>query len=361
MSLLRLIVSDLQAARKKFNQIGFKELDANDTVANYAIAHKHKLQLIAPKRAGSAAGKFLAARGPGVYSICFEVKNVDSTHKFLAKTLPAKALLMDTARKQLTVLNDFAHGVQLEFIQESNEQAALAKIYSFKKGEKLDTASSKYAAAIYAKYCALCHGNDRQGYAADFAPSLRSRSLMVTTQVPRSGYNYLHHPVAYGRTGTAMAPYAKTQGCPLDGDEINLLLQWLHALSGVKKPIKLSVASIAGDAALGKVLYAKHCAACHGAKGEGVRGPALANAMLLATASDAFLQYTISEGRDSTPMPAFKDTLSKLQINAVTAYIRSRASGWNAPKPITAIKPVPGNHVLNHHNKPPNFILRDKL
>jgi mono/diheme cytochrome c family protein len=65
---------------------------------------------------------------------------------------------------------------------------------------------------MYAKYCALCHGKDREGHAADHAPSLRSKSLMETTQQPRSAYNFLHHTISYGRAGTAMAAYAKDQG-----------------------------------------------------------------------------------------------------------------------------------------------------
>ena len=81
--------------------------------------------------------------------------------------------------------------------------------------------------------------------------------------------------------------------------------------------------------------------------------------MLLATASDAFLRYTISEGRDSTPMPSFKDSLSKAEINAVTAYIRSRAAGWNAPEPVRVHKPLPKDYVLNPNNKAPTFTLRE--
>jgi rhodanese-related sulfurtransferase len=112
---------------------------------------------------------------------------------------------------------------------------------------------------------------------------------------------------------------------------------------------------------VGKTLYVEHCASCHGTKGEGIRAPALGNPMLLATASDAFLHYTISEGRDRTPMKAFKDSLSKIEINALTAYIRSRASGWNAPQAITVTKPLPKDYVLNPHNKAPMFALREKL
>src|SRR5690606_14627808 len=32
--------------------------------------------------------------------------------------------------------------------------------------------------ALYARYCALCHGADAEGYAADDAPSLRSPELL---------------------------------------------------------------------------------------------------------------------------------------------------------------------------------------
>jgi len=359
-ALLRIIVGDLQAARKEFKKIGLKELKADDTTANFQVAHNHQLQLMAPKLPSDELSKFLKTRGAGVYAICFEVKNFKETREFLRKTLPAKALVADTLLKRLTVLKEYAHGVQLEFIEESKEQAALAKIYSFKEGSKLDSASLSYASGIYAKYCALCHGKDREGYAADFAPSLRSHSLMATTQSPRSSYNYLSHTVAYGRSGTAMAPYAKSQGGPLDDDDIDLLLQWLHELSGVKKAIEMSTKPVTGNAELGKALYAKHCATCHGIKGEGVRAPALANPMLLATASDAFIRYTISEGRDSTPMPSFKDSLSKVEINALTAYLRSRASGWTAPHVVAVPKPLPKDYVLNPRNKAPNFKLREE-
>lgn len=360
-SQLQIVVSDLNAARKEFKKMGLWELQANDSAASFKIAHNHQLQLVAPKSPGDEAGKFLKKRGAGVSAIRFEVKNLTATKEFLKKTLPAKALVADTVSKQLTVLKEYTHGVQFEFREESKEQSALAKIYSFKEGSKLDTASLQYASGIYTKYCALCHGKNREGYAADFAPSLRSHTLMATTQLPRASYNFLSHTITYGRNGTAMAPYAKSQGGPLDGDDIELLIQWLHELSGVKKPIEMSTKPVTGNVALGNKLYAKHCASCHGKKGEGIRAPALGNPMLLATASDAFLHYTISEGRDGTPMPSFKDSLSKVELNAVVAYIRSRASGWNAPEAIAISKPLPKDYIVNPRNKAPKFALREEL
>ncbi len=94
---------------------------------------------------------------------------------------------------------------------------------------------------------------------------------------------------------------------------------------------------------------------------EGISAPALGNPMLLATATDEFLKYAISEGRDGTPMIAFKDSLSGDEINGVTAFLRSRASGWNVPKNNTVTVPTPENYVLHPNKKGPNFNLRKGL
>lgn len=360
-SSLLIVVNDMRAARKEFTKIGFTELEADETFARFRVGQKQELHLITPKSSGDAFSRSLKQRGPGVYAVRFEVKNLKNTHDFLKKKLPVKALQADTASKQLTVFKEYAYGVQLEFVQESKEQATLAKIYDFKEDTKLNSISSQHASRIYTKYCALCHGKDREGYAADNAPSLRSHTLMATTQKPKSSYNYLEHTISYGRAGTAMAPYAKSQGGPLNPAEIELLLKWLHEKSGVKKPIELSAEPVSGNVALGKGLYVKHCASCHGAEGQGVRAPALGHPMLLATASDAFLRYTITEGRDHTPMPAFKDSLNKVEINALTAYLRSRASGWNAPQAVALKEPLPKNYVLNPTKKAPKFAMRENL
>ena len=76
---------------------------------------------------------------------------------------------------------------------------------------------------MYQKYCALCHGNDREGYAADNAPSLKSHSLMATSKTN----NFQRYTVQYGRAGTAMGGYLNTQGGPMEYIDIELLLQWL--------------------------------------------------------------------------------------------------------------------------------------
>ncbi len=356
---LQVVVADLKASITEFEKMGLTLLESKDNFARFSIAHDQELYITTPASSDDALSKILKTNGQGVYSIRFGIKNLKETEDYLKKNLSPKAMAMDTVQKKLTVSKEFAYGIELEFIEESKENAAIAKIFDYKEGSKLDSTSLTYASDVYTKYCALCHGKDREGYAADNAPSLKSYSLMATTLKPKSSYNYLAHTIEYGREGTAMAPYAKSQGGPLDGEDIDLLLFWLHELSGVEKPIELSTEPIKGDINLGKTLFAKNCATCHGTKGEGTSAPALANPMLLATASDAFLHYTISEGREGTPMRAFKDSLSKKEINALTAYLRSRASGWNAPSPISVADPLPENYVLNPDNKAPKFDLRE--
>lgn len=358
---LRIVVADLEAATDEFEKMGLAELESNDSFTRFKIAQNQELYVTTPKSPTDELSKILKNQGAGVYSICFSIKNLKETKDFLKKKLPAKAMLVDTVQKKLTVLKKYAFGIQLEFIEESKHEATLAKIYDFNDTTKMNGASVWYAANLYKKYCALCHGKDRQGYAADNAPSLRSHGLLATTMEPRASYNFLVHTIKYGRSGTAMGPYAKNQGGPLDGADIELLLRWLREAAGVKKPVVLDLEPVIGNADLGKTLYVKHCATCHGKKGEGVSAPALANPMLLATASDAFLQYTITNGREGTPMPSFKDSLSKNEINAVTAYLRSRASGWNAPAPVTVAEPKPEDYVLNPKNKSPKFTLRENM
>ena len=46
--------------------------------------------------------------------------------------------------------------------------------------------------------------------------------------------------------------------------------------------------------------------------------------------SDGFLRHAIVNGRQGTPMPAFAGTLSPTDMDNVTAFLRSRSTGWKA-------------------------------
>lgn len=244
--------------------------------------------------------------------------------------LLALSLLMTTTSS--------VHAKESETTNETSPSKASAKQA---KSAHAPHASSQDGAAIYARYCALCHGDDRQGYAADDAPSLRSPQLIGSA--PGS---YLWTAISYGRPNTPMAAFQDTLGGPLSHDAQHALMDWLIKESGVKRtPVKDE--PVVGDATLGTKVYEQHCAECHGAEGEGGTGTALAHPVFLATASDAFIRHTIANGRDGTPMTAFAERLSEPEINNVVAFLRSRATGWKESTPTLAPPPDPANAVLN--------------
>ena len=361
---IQLVVEDLASARADFQRMGLEEVkhsqkehSQKEHSVRFKLKRKQELVVTTPQYPSDARSRFLENKGPGVFALAFEVEDIQATYTFLNERLPDGALVGDSMSTELTVLNEHAFGVQLEFKQEPQEQAMLAERLKLNHESTLDSTARKHAEGIYLKYCALCHGDNREGYAADFAPSLRSHSLLAASKEN----NFMRYTIQYGRANTAMAGYYEEQGGPLEYIEIELLLKWLYEEAGVEEGVEISREPVEGDAELGAEIYAQSCASCHGDKGEGVTAPALGNPMLLATATDGFLRYAISEGRDGTPMIGFKDSLSSDEMDAVTAFLRSRASGWDVPKGDTVRVPTPEEYVLNPDRPDPNFELRDGL
>ena len=212
---------------------------------------------------------------------------------------------------------------------------------------------SAAAEADYQKYCALCHGTGREGYVNDQAPSLRSRSLM------ESGYpTELLYTIGYGRRGTPMGAFSEEMGGPMNREEIRRLTRWLKEQVGVE-PADLSFEPVNGDVGLGEKTFAAYCVKCHGEQGEGDIGPAIGNPAMLSLTSDAFLKYAIENGRDGTEMRPFREQLSVDEINGVTAFLRTRASGWKMKMPVLESPPAPGDWILNPESPAPEFVLKD--
>lgn len=221
------------------------------------------------------------------------------------------------------------------------------------KPDPLSDAEMQRADALYQTYCSLCHGEDRSGYRADHAPSLRSKSL-ISTGVPEFVFN----TIGWGRTNTAMDGYAREMGGPLSDDEILLLIKWLAQVEDIDL-IALPDDDVVGDIAAGAKIYVTQCASCHGDTGQGVTAPSLGDQSLLAHASDQFLRYAIVNGRDGTPMKSFQEQLGDDGINNVVAYLRSQASGWTPNPPALVEAPTPDQYVLNPDGDAPEFTLRD--
>jgi mono/diheme cytochrome c family protein/rhodanese-related sulfurtransferase len=215
---------------------------------------------------------------------------------------------------------------------------------------------------VYGQLCATCHGGAGNGYAADNAPSLRSPTFLATASDA-----FLRDGIARGRPGTAMAAYGRALGGPLGPEDVTALVALLR--QGGPPRVELPSAppgAVPGDAKNGKVLFGTLCVRCHGTPTQRSSAVHLANPVLLATASDAFLRWAVEWGRPPTSMIPWKETLRPAQIDDVVAYVRSLAVPPGtppAPTSPTAGPPAPrrGPIVLNPKGRTPDFTLKEAL
>jgi putative heme-binding domain-containing protein len=97
---------------------------------------------------------------------------------------------------------------------------------------------------------------------------------------------------------------------------------------------KVKLPSSHADLARGEKLFQVHCGRCHGAKGEGSRGPLLARPKLPRAPDDAALLKVIQEGIRGTEMPG-AGAMSDREMRQTAAYVRSLGR--------VPVKPVPGD------------------
>jgi cytochrome c oxidase cbb3-type subunit 3 len=223
----------------------------------------------------------------------------------------------------------------------------------FAQFSDMEPGEAAAAEADYQKYCSLCHGTDREGYVNDHAPSLRSRSLLS------SGYpSELMYTIGYGRRGTPMGAFVEEMGGPLTRAEVRRITRWLKEQVDVELA-DVTMEPVSGDIALGEKSFALNCTECHGAQGEGITGPAIGNPAMLSLTTDGFLKYAIENGRDGTEMPAFRDRLSAGEIDGITAFLRTRAAGWQMTVPVLESPPPTDQWIINPDAPAPDFELTD--
>lgn len=184
--------------------------------------------------------------------------------------------------------------------------------------------------ALFAFYCAGCHGAEGQGRVRGNATSLNNPDFLALA----SG-TFLKTTIARGRRGTEMRAWAREAGGPLNPDDIQDIVAFLRTWQReVPKPPMPPAGR--GDPTRGRRLYEAACANCHGWEGRGDlgMGPAVTNPDLLAAADDAFLWATIAYGRRDTPMfPSLQGLegvrqFTELETNDLVAYLRS----WQTPQ-----------------------------
>ena len=210
--------------------------------------------------------------------------------------------------------------------------------------------NDKHGGEVYARYCALCHGDRGQGYAADNANSLRSPEFLSTVSD-----EFLRAAIEKGRSGTPMSAWSAQYGGPLQPSDVASLVAFIRTWQNVPA-LPLHRGPVPGKAGEGAALFQDQCAGCHGPKGQGNTAPSLDDGVFHETASDAFIRHAIAKGRSGTLMPAFSNTLSDEQLDHLTAFVRTLAQ----PVKLPDAKELPEKPlVINPNGEHPEFTLRD--
>ena len=195
---------------------------------------------------------------------------------------------------------------------------------------------------IYASRCTVCHGEDGSG--TELGPPLN------TAEIRERETAVLQDTINHGVPGTAM-PSWNSNLSQSDVDAlVAFLQQWDQLLQPEQQAATTHVDELIPDLLamdgwletetavsspaeeLGAQLYATTCAACHGESGSGGTGPVLNSQQILTRNSDEMLAETIVNGshRPNGSMPAFGESLTSAELDALVAYLRS----WEPSAPL---------------------------
>jgi cbb3-type cytochrome c oxidase subunit III len=189
-------------------------------------------------------------------------------------------------------------------------------------------------AALFATKCAICHQSSGEGTEA--YPPLAGNSVVTSTDPSAMVaiiVNGRTGPLSVnGKTFNGQMPTWKGQ---LSNSDIASVATYVRSTWGNSAPpvTEQEVAAAGSVVAVqvGAAIFAKNCAACHGAGGTGGIGPALAGNPHVNVADATPMLTTIVQGRNQ--MPSWRGQLSAGDIAAVATFVRS--SWGNSARAVT--------------------------
>lgn len=200
---------------------------------------------------------------------------------------------------------------------------------------------------LYQHNCAACHGEHGDGKSrAQFGLNPPPRDFTTSAAWQNLSRERMILSVTYGRPGSAMVGWGER----LSGGEIAGIVDYIRA-SFMHPPAVAQGPS-------GQQLYKRHCAACHGDRGNGATwahnslNPPPRDFTAPAARQDLTRErmlLAVTHGRPGTAMMAFKGHLTEQEIDTVVDYVRAtflsgggtQAAGSAAPAPVpSAIAPA---------------------
>jgi len=186
-----------------------------------------------------------------------------------------------------------------------------------------NTAPNDQGAATYAKQCAICHGDQREGILPAFPPLLGIKHQMTDQQLT----DLIHK-------GKGRMPGFPT----LQEPDLTALLHYLGTAEVSGPPTSASEgapaaeAGASGLAEAGGGLFRQNCAFCHGRDAMGGEtGPDLTQSKLVLTdVNGDKISPVVREGRIDKKMPAFN--FSSQELLSLVAFIHARETAAASQK-----------------------------
>ena len=211
-------------------------------------------------------------------------------------------------------------------------------------------------AALYHNYCSVCHGDKGDGKSrATGSLSTLPRDFTSADSKREMSRERIVAAVTFGRPGTAMvswrtqlsdADIARVADYVMQRFVLGQAVPGADAISGTRAhggreadnastPVRADMQvglpnGLKGDPRRGGAFYLANCAACHGARGDGA-GPRayfinpkprnFVEAASRARFNRVALFAAVSEGRNGSEMPAWKQVATPQQIADVSEYV----------------------------------------
>ena len=166
--------------------------------------------------------------------------------------------------------------------------------------------------AIYTEQCVSCHGADGEGGAGT---ALNDKSLLKNTMDA-----IIYSVIRSGVPSTQMPAWSIDFGGPLTDEDIKDVTAFIRAWEPTAPEIE--PISFEPDSSRGALLFETTCAVCHGENGLGSDdGPAINDALRLASLDNDWYSSTIANGRPAKGMPTWGTVLAPNQIEDLIALV----------------------------------------
>lgn len=206
--------------------------------------------------------------------------------------------------------------------------------------------------ALYEAYCAVCHGVDGR---ADTPVSEhlqpRPRNFADPIEMARVAEDRIYRAIKEGRPGTAMAPWGQALSETQIGDVIDYIRSLTPPLPPGFTPERLSLE-------VGRRIYEKDCAMCHGSGGRAdtevakvlrPRPTNLFDPIEMARVDDGRMYAAIKLGRPGTAMGGWGELLSPVEIIDVMRYVRSLQLPLPAGMTRAGLDVLVGERIYREH------------